>query len=236
MLIVCEHCQRQLNLPDEKIPSHRFALTCPGCKGRMEVDPEEASAAPAPAPAPAGEEAAGEEAAAAPSSTASGADDGGAGGRKFMPLPPLRELDRELLDHLPRLAGIANPTGGPTAHLEAGLKLLEMDEVRVFDTIEAATEAMLETDLSVLLVVLERATAPPCAPLAPIQRLPLPARRKTFVALMAPNVRNLDGQTAFYLQVNCLLSTQDIPRFPADLHRALVFHLRHYRFWGIQPE
>jgi hypothetical protein len=38
MEIICENCQRKLNIPDNKIPKDRIAyLNCPGCKKRLAV-------------------------------------------------------------------------------------------------------------------------------------------------------------------------------------------------------
>ena len=36
MEIICDHCQKKLNIPDNKIPKDRVAyLNCPGCKNRL---------------------------------------------------------------------------------------------------------------------------------------------------------------------------------------------------------
>jgi hypothetical protein len=38
MEIICDNCQKKLNIPDNKIPKDRIAyLNCPGCKNRMAV-------------------------------------------------------------------------------------------------------------------------------------------------------------------------------------------------------
>ena len=236
MQITCTGCRRQLNLPDEKVPAKPFALTCPACKSRIHVDPAapQTPGPPAPpagagsaAPAPAG---AGTET----SSPVAGASQ--AGSADFEPLPPLRDLDKELLGEIYPVSAIACLTAAPAGRFEAGLRLLGMQEVRHYDNLAAATEEMLDIDFAVLLILMDRATAPPCEPLQPLYELPLSVRRGTFVALVADNVRSLDGQTAFYLQVNCLINAQETAKFPAQLQRALVFHLRHYRHWGVRAE
>ena len=214
MQITCDHCQRQISLPDEKVPTGPFALTCPGCRERIQVDPTRTDATPAEA-------------------TAAARVD-------FEPLPAVRELDKELLGALypvaavVRLTADGEATAGDADAFEAGLRLLGMEDVRHYDDMAAAAEAMLESDFSVMLIVMDKATAPPCEPLEPLYQVPAAVRRNTFVALTAGNVRSLDGQTAFYLQVNCLLSSREIAKFPGYLQHALVFHLRRYRFWGAQ--
>lgn len=40
MEIICDNCQKKLNIPDDKIPRNRVAyLNCPGCKNRMAINP-----------------------------------------------------------------------------------------------------------------------------------------------------------------------------------------------------
>ncbi len=67
-----------------------------------------------------------------------------------------------------------------------------------------------------LLVRVDKAAPPPFEALRPIYRLPAEIRRRVFVALLADNVRSLDGQAAFYLQLNCVLSSQEMEKFPAQ--------------------
>jgi len=202
MLITCTHCGRQLSLADEKVPNRAFALTCPGCKGRIEVDPTQAAGEQEPEVL-----------------------------IEFDPLPPTRPIDKTLLGGLYPMAGIANLTQNPADGLVSGLKFLGMQEVQEFTDLESVVDAMSDTEIAILLIWMDKAQPPPCEPLSPIHRLPLNRRRRTFVALMAENVRSLDGQVAFYLQVNCLLSSSELRLFPRDLQRALVHHLRLYQYW-----
>lgn len=202
MLITCTHCSRQLNLADEKVPNRAFALTCPGCKGRIEVDPTKDSADAEPEILP-----------------------------DFDPLPPLRPVDKTLLSALYPVAVLANLTENPSDTVITGLKLIGMQEVQEFKDLDAVVDLMADSEVAVLLIWMDKAQAPPCEPLSPIHRLPLSRRRRTFVALMAENVRSLDGQVAFYLQVNCLLASGELRPFPRDLQRALVHHLRLYQYW-----
>ncbi len=157
-----------------------------------------------------------------------------AGEVAFERLPPMRELDRELLASISPLAAVVRLAAVSVEGYEAGLRLLGIEEVHHFDDLAAAGEALLESDFAVLLILLDRASAPPCEPLRPLYGLPLDVRRRTLVALVADNVRSLDGQTAFYLQVDCLINGREIAKLPVHLQRALLFHLRLYRFWGVR--
>lgn len=205
MQVTCDHCRRTITLPDEKVPAKPFSLTCPGCQSRIQVDP-----AQVPAAAPSG------------------------GVVAFEPVPAVREIDRELLDTLYPSAALVMLSPGSAAPYEAGLRLVGIKEIERFDDLPAATEAMLDGNFAVLLIVMDRATAPPCQPLEPLYAVPLEVRRRTFTALAADNVRSLDGQTAFYLQVHCLLSTREMAKLPVYLQRALLYHLRRYRYWGVR--
>lgn len=235
MQITCTGCRRQLNLPDEKVPSQPFALTCPACKSRIHVDPSAPAAAktaaPSPSPAPAAGAGEGE-----PAPKAGGASPTAGGAADFEPLPPIRDLDKELLAELYPIAALVRLGAAAPERFEAGLRLLGMEEVRHYSDLAAATDEMLDIDFAIVLILTDRATPPPCEPLKPLYDLPLSVRRDTFVALVADNVRSLDGQTAFYLQVNCLINAQDTTKFPVHLQRALLFHLRHYRHWGVSAD
>jgi len=55
MQVSCTQCQRDINIPDAKVPEGQaFNLTCPGCKSKFRVDQHlkgEAAMAPEPSPA-----------------------------------------------------------------------------------------------------------------------------------------------------------------------------------------
>lgn len=216
MLITCTHCSRELNLADDKIPAGPFVLTCPVCKNKFTFDPtsrpaESESPAPEPPAAPA-----------PPAPPAEG----------FEPLPLLHPTDQRLLDGLYPAAVIVNLAPGATDAIEAGLRFLGMREIQQFEDLASGVEMIAESEVAILVIRLDKAPAPPCQPLEALYRASLDVRRRTFVVLVADNVRTLDGQVAFFLQVNCLINSQDLPQLPRHLRRAMLFHLRLYRHWG----
>lgn len=231
MLVVCEHCARPLNLPDDKIPDRAFSMTCPYCKGRLQIDPAAAPPPPAPAePAPA------EPAPPEPLWNPSGAprprsphDTG-----SFSRLAPLSGTDQALFDLFPPVALVASLELPPAPELTALLQAIGMEEVRHFRDLQEACDESLESGVGILLVRVDKAAPPPFEALRPIYRLPADVRRRLVVALLAENVRSLDGQAAFYLQVNCVLNSQEMETFPSKLRRAVLHHLRHYRYWGVE--
>ena len=135
------------------------------------------------------------------------------------------------MEGLPPIAYVANLELAPDVEVTRNLQKIGMEEVKNFTDLAEACEHLQENEAGILLVRMTKASAPPCEPLEPIYKLPFDVRRRTFVALMAENVKPLDGQVAFYLQVNCLLNSQEMGAMAIKLRRALLHDLRLYRFW-----
>ncbi len=250
MNISCGECSQQFNLPDEKVPQRAFSIACPACKGRIVVDPTQgaapaaappqaaaAPAAPAPvapaspaAPSPAPSAPADPPRAESPGSERDPLVDTGT----FTRLTPLRSTDLKLMEGIPPIAYVVNHELEADQEITKNLQKIGMEEVRNFSDVAEACEHLQENEAAIFLVRMTKASAPPCKPLEPIYKLPFDVRRRTFVALMAENVKPLDGQVAFYLQVNCLLSSQEPGAMPIKLRRALLHHLRLYRFWDVE--
>ncbi|MCP4655160.1 MAG: hypothetical protein GY856_07045 [bacterium] len=238
MLIHCTHCSRELNLADDKIPAGPFVLTCPVCKNRFTFDPTSRPAEPSPGPEPpapappaAPEPPAAAEQPAAPEPPAA-PEQAPASAGGFEPLPLLHPTDQRLLDSLYPAAVIVNLAPGATDAIEAGLRFLGMREIQHFEDLASGVEMIAESEVAILVIRLDKASAPPCQPLVALYRAPRDVRRRTFVVLVADNVRTLDGQVAFFLQVNCLINSQDLPQLPRHLRRGMLVHLRLYRHWG----
>jgi len=247
MEITCTHCGKALRVPDEKVPDGPFALTCPSCKKRFKVDPSEQqdpgsgddmsfaglgdddgdSSRVTPPPDLAGD--LGSAAAPAQSTTTTTTGSIGAGG--FRPMRSLQPAEKLLLDQLSPVGGIVDITGGEAGIIEKALDLVGMHEVHRYESIEAAAAGMTDIEVGVLVLRVEKASAPPFELLQPIHALPMALRRRTVVALIADNVRSHDGQVAFFLQVNCTISSKDLVKLPDLLRRAMLHHLQLYRHW-----
>lgn len=248
MKVVCEHCGKPLNLPDDKIPDRPFTVACPACKGRLHIDPAayedpgdatravvpEAApnwpaAAPAAAPAPAtfSPPAPAEPVFGTSSRPRSPHDTG-----SLTRITPLTPADQALLEHFPPVALVASLGLPPAPELTELLRAIGMEEVRHYTDLQEACQEALEADVGILLLRVDKAAPPPFEALTPVYKIPAEIRRRVFVALLAENVRSLDGQAAFYLQVNCVLSSQEMDSFPIKLRRALLHHLRLYRYWS----
>ncbi len=206
MRVTCQHCGKALNIAADKAPPRPFQLTCPGCQKKFVVAADRVAA---------------DRAETAP---AAGSDE----------MPRLRRADRELLGSIVPEAYLVDLGTAPIAGLAAGLERIGMEEVRRFDSLDNALDALADSGAGILVIRMDKASTPPCAPLEPLERLSYAERRRTFVVLVANNVKSLDGQVAFFLQVNCLINAQDAGRFSALVRRALLHHLRLYRHWTIE--
>lgn len=150
---------------------------------------------------------------------------------RITPLPP---AEQKLLDRVTPVAFVVCLDGRPMPEITEQLQLIGLDEVRHFTDLQEACEEAMETEIGVLVIKMEKAAPPPCEPLTPVHRLPAETRRRTFTALIAENVRSLDGQVAFFLQVNCVLSSTELESLPVKLRRALLHHQKAYRYWAAE--
>lgn len=239
MRVVCEHCGKPLNLPDDRIPDRPFTVACPACKGKLHIDPA-AYEDPGDATRAVVPEAAPNWPAAAPATPAAAAEPVfGTSSRSRSPhdtgsltrITPLTPADQALLEHFPPVALVASIGLPPAPELTDLLRAIGMEEVRHYTDLQEACQEALEADVGILLLRVDKAAPPPFEALTPVYKIPAEIRRRVFIALLAENVRSLDGQAAFYLQVNCVLSSQEMDSFPIKLRRALLHHLRLYRYW-----
>lgn len=214
MLVICPNCSKQLNLPADKIPNKPFAVNCPACATRIPVDPKGAAS---PAPPSAASET-------NTTSTETIANE----------LRPLPAAEQQLLATMAPTALIVDFDDQAAALAAKTLTLLGFADQRRIATLDDLGELLQETEIGVLLIAFDKVAPPPCESLAALYKLPLDLRRRTFTALIADNLRSLDGQAAFFFQVNCVLCSQDNDALAAKLRRALLFHAKHYRFWSSQ--
>lgn len=262
MLVVCDACQKQINLPDEKVPPRAFAFTCPNCKNKIKVDPTQQSGAiptvaPTPAevpqPEPVPEAPAGNEmsfgsmddgssavvpppdmatpsaapvapAAAAPSVTPASGDG----------LPALRPHEETLMAGMSPLALILEIGVPNDPTLSTDLAKVGFQEFRTVESVDEVMTTIDEAEAGLLLIRVQKASAPPFEPITPLERLAAEVRRNLFVVLMADNVTSLDGQVAFLLQVNCLIANKDRARLPALLRRAILNDLKLYQHYAVE--
>ena len=71
-------------------------------------------------------------------------------------------------------------------------------------------------------------TPPPLETMAPVISLVPADRRKSFMILVADNLRTLDGNAAFLYGVNLVVATKDLPQLPQVYRDAHTSHERFY--------
>ncbi len=243
MQIVCSHCSKRFQIPPEKVPARRFSFPCPKCGQKIKVDPvrtEQLEVSELRPPAPSGPVEIALDAARTAEAPAVAAtiDEPLAPAEPLPPVSPIASglhlpaADRTLLSTFSTTALVVNLEGTPEAEIHRGLRGIGMQEIHEMFDLETALESLQTYEAGIVLVRMGKAPPPPCEPLAPLHRLSPDLRRRIFVALLADNVSSLNGQVAFLLQVDCLISSQDLPRLSQLLLRALLHQLRLYRHWN----
>jgi DNA-directed RNA polymerase subunit RPC12/RpoP len=258
--ITCSSCQKKFKLPPEKVPARRFSFTCPKCGNRIKVDPVQteamkieelrppASKDPDSVEITLAREA--EESGAVPElpsssptfgdetlpATPAAAQEAPEPPRETEEIASLRPQDAELFATVPGTALVVHLGVEATRAHDSGLRALGFHEIEHLHSLEEAVTSLEDIEAGLLLVRMERCPAPPCEPLQPLRNLPFSTRRRTFVALEADNVKTLNGQVAFYLQVNALINRSDAHHLPRLLQRAMLYHLRLYQHWDLETD
>lgn len=256
MRVECSSCGKGIQIPPEKVPNRPFAFACPKCQNRIKVEPPgstpppttevslsevESAVSEAGSPAPQADEIGDETRPvfgnAPPSAVPEvGETQGPAATASPAPVAkplPLKPNEQRLLASIMPVAFVVE-LGAPTGpDLDADLQAFGMQDIRRFNDLDEAVEQLLETDIGILVISVPKAKAPPFDLLEPLGRIPARTRRRVFVILEAANVTSLDGQVAFFLQVNCLINSGEADRRRNHMQRALLYHLKLYQHWEL---
>jgi hypothetical protein len=136
-------------------------------------------------------------------------------------MPDASHPDDEGFGAKAALAGADSPA------IRQALKLIGFMPL-YFATAQAARDFFNQESPQVIVIHPAQMTPPPLQDFAPIISL-LPAeRRKTFMILVADNLRTLDGNAAFLYGVNLVVATKDLPQFPQIYRDAYGYHERLY--------
>lgn len=239
MRVDCSQCGKVINIPAEKVPERAFAFSCPACQGRITVEPPAAAAEIAASPPSVGvakaDQAEGSPTSHEASQPADVPTSAMAGADTHQPAPGLKGHERELLASLAPLAYVVELGCSTDGALDSDLEAMGMQDIQRYQDLDSAVQNLLETEVGILVIAVPKAAAPPFEPLQPLATIPSRMRRRTFVVLTAANVTSLDGQVAFFLQVNCLINSNEIDRRRGHLQRALLHHLKLYQHWTMDP-
>ena len=223
--IHCNACHRPILVDEAKLPMREVIFPCPACKAALTVDRRnlaQAAAAPAvpagvPSPAP-------QKPAASPAS----------------PLPPQasappsdEESQAILEDDLAAKALIVG-VDSPAARQAA--EALGFQPVH-FATVEACRDYYLQEYPSLVFLCPAHMTRPPLEELGPMTNIGPSDRRRSFFILLADGLRTLDGNAAFFYNVNLVVASKDAGSIQQVYRDAEAHHRRMYHsFWAVQRE
>jgi hypothetical protein len=219
--IHCNACHRPILVDEAKLPMREVIFPCPACKAALTVDRRnlaQAAAAPTPVASPAPP---------APPKLAS-------------PLPPQasappsdEESQAILEDDLAAKAlivGVDNPAARQAA------EALGFQPVH-FATVEACRDYYLQEYPALVFLCPATMTRPPLEELAPITNIGPSDRRRSFFILLADGLRTLDGNAAFFYNVNLVVASKDAGSIQQVYRDAEAHHRRIYHsFWAVERE
>lgn len=144
------------------------------------------------------------------------------------PAAPAPEADAgEAEDHGDEFGAKAYVVGGDNPAIRQAAKLVGFLPV-FFETAAQARDRFLQESPQLVFLSPAQITPPPLDAMQPIIGLMPADRRKTFVVLVADNLRTLDGNAAFLYGVNLVMAPKDIGSFPQIYKDAHSYHERLY--------
>lgn len=225
--IHCNACHRPILVDETKLPMREVTFPCPACKAPLTVDRRNPNQAATPAPAAASPTGAPPPAAApkpapptplAPQSSAP---------------PPDESSDAILEDDLAAKALIVG-ADSPSARQAA--EALGFSPVHL-PTVEACRDYYMQEYPPVVFLCPANLTRPPLEDMAPITNLGPADRRRSFFILLADGLRTLDGNAAFFYNVNMVVANKDVGSIAQIYRDAEAYHRRMYSsFWAVQRE
>lgn len=228
LIVPCPHCNQPAKLDSTRLPDQSVAYPCPHCKQKVIADKrqlleQQAAQAPQAAPQP--------NAPNAPNPPASPAAQP-PGAVEAVALPPSPQPDRRF-SRLPDNAKF--PSGvifgdDETVIEEIRRKLAAMgSELEKVESADIARQMIITEGTELCICVGSGDLAPPYEPIQPLTGLAPDIRRLTYLALVADNVKTLDGNEAFVHQVNVVIGKPDVAQFEASLYSGIDYHNRLYR-------
>lgn len=245
MVIVCHNCTARLQIAEEKVPAHSFALRCPKCQSVINVEAHantlnaslsgvnsfagksvppvapEPVRPPLPAPEPV---------------------------RPPLPAPTVSSSDVMLQQLLQLLQGPATPAIAPAqsapaerrillciapSRREAVARLLVAPGHRIGTAADFRQAVERLKDEHIHVVVIDAEFAPDEDGFRSLQKIVQtmrPAQRRRLILVkIAPDARTADQHTAFLESVNLLVNTADLHLLPEALERNMRHHNELYR-------
>lgn len=222
--IHCHACHRPILVDENKLPMREVIFPCPACKAALTVDRRnvaQAAASPVAAPAASPAPAAAQKQASNPLPPQASA-------------PPSEEESQAILED--DLAAKALIVGVDSPAARQAAESLGFQPVH-FPTVEACREYYLQEYPSLVFLCPVHITRPPLEELAPMTNFGPSDRRRSFFVLVADGLRTLDGNAAFFYNVNLVVASKDVGSIQQIYRDAEAHHRRmYYSFWAVQRE
>lgn len=222
--IHCNACHRPILVDETKLPMREVIFPCPACKAALTVDRRNVGQAAAPAatpvaPSPAPH--APQKPAATPLAPQASA-------------PPADEDSQAILED--DLAAKALIVGVDSPSARQAAEALGFQPVH-FATVEACRDYYLQEYPSLVFLCPSNITRPPLEEMAPMTNIGPSDRRRSFFILLADGLRTLDGNAAFFYNVNLVVASKDAGSIQQVYRDAEAHHRRMYHsFWAVQRE
>lgn len=230
--IHCNACHRPILVDETKLPMREVTFPCPACKAPLTVDrrnPNQAAATPPPAAAPTG--------LAGPAGIPPPAAPKPAPPTPLAPqssAPPPDEPSDAILED--DLAAKALIVGADSPAARQAAEALGFSPVHL-PTVEACRDYYMQEYPPVVFLCPATLTRPPLEDMAAITNLGPADRRRSFFILLADGLRTLDGNAAFFYNVNMVVANKDVGSIAQIYRDAEAHHRRMYSsFWAVQRE
>lgn len=219
--IHCNACHRPILVDETKLPMREVIFPCPACKAALTVDRRNLAQAATPQPAASPAPPAPRKPAASPLPPQASAP------------PPEEESQAILEDDLAAKALIVGVDSPPARQAAEALGFQPVH----FATIEACRDYYLQEYPSLVFLCPSNITRPPLEEMAPMTNIGPSDRRRSFFILLADGLRTLDGNAAFFYNVNLVVASKDAGSIQQVYRDAEAHHRRMYHsFWAVQRE
>lgn len=220
--IHCNACHRPILVDETKLPMREVTFPCPACKAALAVDRRNlGQAAAIPPPIPGTPPPAPPKPAATPLAPQSAAP------------PPDEDSQAILEDDLAAKALIVGLDSTPARQAAEALGFQPVH----FATVEACRDYYLQEYPSLVFLCPANITRPPLEEMAPMTNIGPSDRRRSFFILLADGLRTLDGNAAFFYNVNLVVASKDAGSIQQVYRDAEAHHRRMYHsFWAVQRE
>ena len=223
MEVSCEKCRTRFTIPDEKVPKDRvIKLNCPKCKGSISLGSEPPPSAPESEAATNGEEfrlrfieAKGSQ---KPTEESYSYED------------YTGDQSLEFFEEGTKLALIMADSQEHSEVIRGAVEKIGYKFIATPNTRDAIGKLRFHHfDLIILAEGFDGQPLDHSAILNYLNRLPMPVRRRIFLALVSDGFKTMDNMMAFSMSANVVINTKDTEKLHLVLKKAIVENERFYK-------